>query len=308
MRPSDLMETPGTSKAAPESLREKLARMVRDWSMECTLPKPADFAALREHAPPNSRIYLSALPDVPPAQLVEIARQTKAAGFNPVPHLAVRNFRGGGEVREILHSFREEAGVERVLVIAGDRSKPLGPFASSLQLIESGLLQEAGIASLDIAGYPDGHPKIAHQDLMKALHTKIHVARANQLEVRVVTQFCFDVKTLMSWLMKIRFDFPDLPISIGFAGPATLATLFKFAVHCGVRATARGLGRGLSLIGNLNSGATPLRMITTLANGWPALEPYPFKLHFYSFGGISKTASWARSLSRGEIELEKMAD
>ena len=300
MRSSEVMEKSSTSKAAPETLRENLARLMRDWSVECTLPKAGDFAALREHAPPNSRIYLSALPDVPPAKLVEIARQTRAAGFDPVPHVAVRNYRSGGEVREILHRFREEAGVRRVLVIAGDRDKPLGPFASTLQLIESGLLSDAGIESLDIAGYPDGHPKIAHEDLMKALHTKIHVARANHLEVRVVTQFCFDVKTLMSWLMKIRFDFPELPVSIGLAGPATTATLFKYALRCGVRATARGLGRGLSLIGKMDGGATSLRMLTTLANGWPAQEAHPFSLHFYSFGGIPKTASWARSLARGE--------
>lgn len=308
MPSSEMMETPGTSKASSESLGENIASLMRDWSMECTLPKAADFDALREHVPPDSRIYLSALPDVPPEKLVEIASDTRAAGFEPVPHVAVRNYRGGEEVREILHRFRDEADVRRVLVIAGDRGRPRGPFASSLQLIESGLLQEAGIASVDIAGYPDGHPKIAHEDLMKALHTKIHVCRANQLEARVVTQFSFDAKALMSWLMKIRFDFPDLPISIGLAGPATTVTLFKYALHCGVRATARGLGRGLSLIGKMNGAATPLRMVTTLANGWPARDPHPFSLHFFSFGGVRKTASWGRSLARGEIELEKIAD
>jgi methylenetetrahydrofolate reductase (NADPH) len=237
-------------------------------------------------------------------RLLDQALRVARAGFEPVPHVAVRNFSSREELREFLGGLRETGAVRRVLMIAGDRPAPLGPFASSLHGIQSGLLQEAGLEGVDISGYPEGHARIPLEDLRKALRAKIYAARGAGLDVRVVTQFSFDAKALLSWLLALRYEFPELPIRVGLAGPADAGTLLRYALRCGVRAAARGLGRGLSLLGNLSADRTPLRLVRTLAEGWVLKGRGGVSLHFYAFGGTAKTAAWARALADGALEPE----
>ena len=55
-----------------------------------------------------------------------------------------------------------------------------GPFDSSLALLETGLFQRHGILHVGVAGYPEGHPKIAGSALDSALAEKIkQYIRAN---------------------------------------------------------------------------------------------------------------------------------
>ena len=71
----------------------------------------------------------------------------------------------GTELDRHLGRLADEAGVRRVLVIAGDFAAPLGPFHAAIEVIESGLLHARGITEVGIAGYPDGHPRLAAIDL-----------------------------------------------------------------------------------------------------------------------------------------------
>ncbi len=48
--------------------------------------------------------------------------------------------------------------MDRALVLAGDRDTPAGDLQSSLQLIDSGVLQKYGIRRVFISAYPEGHP------------------------------------------------------------------------------------------------------------------------------------------------------
>ena len=299
----DAMEPSSTPEWTPERMKNSLMRVMENWSIETTMPKPADIEALRTHLPSGKRVYLSALPDTPPGQLAEQIRQIANAGFEPVPHLVVRNFTSRDQMMGFLRTLHLEARVRRVLVVAGDRGVPAGPFSSALQFIDSGILQEIGISQIGIAGYPEGHPNISHEDLSDALQAKVVAARCQQLEVEVVTQFSFDAKAIMSWLFNLRHHFPELPVRIGLAGPATRKTLFKFALRCGVKATAKGLGRGLSLVGNMKDKTTPARIVQTMADGWSSENGHEVSLHFFSFGGTASTAKWAQSLGQGEIPL-----
>mgnify|MGYP001214993311 CR=1 FL=1 len=51
--------------------------------------------------------------------------------------------------------YQNEAGVDEALLLAGGSKKPLGDFDSSIQLIESGLFDNAGFKRLHVAGHPD---------------------------------------------------------------------------------------------------------------------------------------------------------
>ena len=65
---------------------------MRGASLEATRPNADDIAALKAALAPGTPVYLSAVPTRPQEELVEQAAHVRAAGLEPVPHLAVRNF------------------------------------------------------------------------------------------------------------------------------------------------------------------------------------------------------------------------
>ncbi len=171
---------------------------MRGWSLEATLPNPAEIEALKQMLAPGTEIFLSAIPAESHSHLVESAAQVRRAGFEPVPHVAARNYPDRAALEDMLKRVRGEADVSRVLVIGGDRDKPQGPFANALSVTESGLLQDHGIKEIGIGGYPNGHPRIADDDLERALEAKIAAARRAGLKLRLVSQFCFDGERIVT--------------------------------------------------------------------------------------------------------------
>ena len=65
--------------------------------------------------------------------------------------------------------------------------------------------------------------------------------------VDVVTQFCFESAPILQWIGELDNRGIDLPVIVGLAGPATPATLTKFALRCGIgnsiRAVRTQIGR-----------------------------------------------------------------
>ena len=72
--------------------------------------------------------------------------------------------------------------MRRLLVIAGDRAEPAGPFHGALEAIDSGLISRSGISEIGISGYPDGHPRIADHELDRAARREARSRRADRAE------------------------------------------------------------------------------------------------------------------------------
>ncbi len=130
--------------------------------------------------------------------MVGQAALVRAAGLEPVPHLAVRNFASADALGHFLDRLAGEAGVRRLLVIAGDRAEPAGPFRGALEAIDSGLISRRGITEIGISGYPDGHPRIADHELDRLLAAKLEAAAQTGLKVSIVTQFCLDAAPIIA--------------------------------------------------------------------------------------------------------------
>jgi methylenetetrahydrofolate reductase (NADPH) len=220
-----------------------------------------------------------------------------------VPHLAARNIATGAELDDLLANLAAGAGVRCVLVIAGDRDRPAGPFASALELIESGLLQRHGITEIGIAGYPEGHPRIATPALERALAAKVEAAGQTGLAVHIVTQFCFDAAAVTDWIVRLRGQGIEHPVRVGMAGPTSLATLLRYAQRCGVRASVQGLARNAGLIKHLVGTSAPDGVIRPLADAGAAGRLGRVAPHFFSFGGVAATARWAAAVRAGRITL-----
>ena len=283
---------------SPERERRDIQASVAGASVELSSRDPAEIDACADLLSPGTDVFIS----MPPGQTyhgnVALAVRLRRAGLNPVPHFAARRIASRDALDEYLERAVGEAAVDSALVIAGDCDRATGPFESSLALLESGLFQKHGVVRIGVAGHPEGHPKIAPSVLESALAGKESLARRSGLDLRVVTQFCFESAPVLEWAAKIRAHGP--PVSVGLSGPASLPRLLKFATLCGIGNSIRALKARPQAITRLLVEAGPEVVVRELAQH---RGPPIAGLHFFCFGGLVRTARWLRALREGRFEL-----
>jgi methylenetetrahydrofolate reductase (NADPH) len=298
------MLAPRTAADAAGEITAEIAAFMRGTSLEATRPTPDDIAALKTSAAPGALVYLSAVPSRPQEDVVAQAQAVRAAGLEPVPHLAVRNFANAEALKRFVDRLTGEAGVRRLLVIAGDRPDTAGPFLGALEAIDSGMISR-NIETIGISGYPDGHPRIASHELDRLITAKLQAAESTGLRVEIVTQFCLDAAPIIAWLKRLRAHGVDHPVRIGLAGPTSLTTLMRYAKRCGVRASTQGLARNAGLVKRLLGASAPDGIVRTLIEANRDGELGEIWPHLFSFGGVGATARWAAGAAAGRINLDR---
>jgi methylenetetrahydrofolate reductase (NADPH) len=297
------MLAPGRKADASETLAD-IATFLRGASLEATRPDARDADALKAALPSGTPVYLSSVPSRPQEELIGQAALVHAAGLEPVPHLAVRNFATTDALAQLVARLTD-AGVRRMLVIAGDSAERAGPFLGALEAIDSGLISRGGIVDIGIAGYPDGHPRIAAHELERVLAAKLEAAAQTGLKVHIVTQFCLDAAPIVAWVRRLRDQGIDQPVRIGLAGPTSLAALMRYAKRCGVRASAQGLARNAGLMKSLLGASAPDGIIRALVEANRDGDLGDIAPHLFSFGGIGATARWIAAAAAGRITLDR---
>ena len=295
------MASPHTNLAVAD-LTRAIARFADGFSIEAIRPSAQEIAALGEIIPQGTQVYVGAVSGRPMAEQVDAAIGLQAAGFAPIPHLAAREFATVAEVDDFLARLTGEAGVERLLVIAGDRDRPAGELVAAIDVIDGALLRRHRIVEIGLAGYPDGHPRISADELDRALVEKIDAAGSIGVMIHLVTQFCFDPQVLLAWLGRLRDYGLEHRVRIGLAGPTSLATLTRYARRCGVRLSLQNFARHAGLAHGLFRMWAPdefVRSVTEHDGHVGVIKP-----HFFSFGGLLQTARWARAVAQGWITLE----
>jgi len=284
--------------ASPEDDRRGIQALLAGASLEISSRDPAEIDACAGLLEPGTAVTIS----MPPGQTyhgtVALAARLKRAGFRPVPHVAARRIASREALDEYLARAAGEAGVDGALVITGDSDRASGPFDSSLALLETGLFQRHGIVHIGVAGYPEGHPKIAGSALDSALAAKKSLARRAGLDLQVVTQFCFESEPILSWAARVKGH--GLPVRVGLAGPASLPRLLRYAALCGIGNSIRALKARLQAITRLLVEAGPEVVVRDIARrgGAPIAG-----VHFFCFGGLVRTARWLRAVRDGRFEL-----
>ena len=269
-----------------------------DWSMEITAKDAKRVAASAALIPTGTKLLIAALPGEAIEARIAAAKLIKGLGLVPVPHISARRLQSHDELERFLDGLRSEAGVEKVMVVAGDPTKPLGPFVDALSIIRSGLLQKYGIQGVGIAGYPQGHPAIADERIWHAKREKMAALLAQNQEFVLATQFAFDADQILSWISKVRTSGIKARVRIGIPGPSNAQKLLAFASRCGVEASAgvmKKYGLGLS---KLLTTSTPEKLIMALVAGLDHKLHGEVMLHFYPFGGIQATTEWIRDFQR----------
>jgi methylenetetrahydrofolate reductase (NADPH) len=232
---------------------------------------------------------------LPLARTLEAVAAIRAAGLDPVPHVSARRIRDREEFESFLKQAVTDYGMHRVLLIGGDEPRASGPFADSLQVLESGLLAGSGIREIGVAGYPEGHPRIPLNALDNALHRKLELAQRQGLGVYMVTQFCFAPQRIVDYSARLARSAPEVSIYVGVAGPTDPLALARYAQRCGVSVSLRALRTLGSGIARLVTHSDPREQLIALARYSLSREPSNVVgVHLYSFGGAVKTAAWMR--------------
>ncbi len=273
------------------------AALMRGFSLEVSARDTKAIAAAGEALPAGTEVYVNWIAGDSHHRNVAAAARLRSAGLTPVPHIGARHLAGFTQLADFLARLAGEAGVSRVLAIGGDLDRPAGPYASSLEMLRTGLFARHGIARIGLAGYPEGNPRIAPQALAAALDAKLALAREQGLAAEIVTQFCFEAAPILGWLRGARARGIAAPVRVGLAGPASVTTLMKYALRCGVGNSVRALTlRGPAIARLLNESAPDavLRDLAGALAGDPALGIAG--IHLFSFGGLTRTAAWARAL------------
>lgn len=277
--------------------------LLQGFSIEATRPKPQDFEALKDAAPPGTPLYLSALPSYPLGDLLGFTAAAVAARLVPVPHIPARSLSSASELENLLKGLADR-GAKRVLLIAGERDQPLGPFGDAFDVLASGALQHCGICGVDVGGYPEGHARIDAARLESALVAKVDLAKRHALAPRIVSQFSFDASAITGWVGRLRQIGVDVPIRVGLAGPASISALIRYAHRCGVRASASAMVRNSNLFMGLASRTDPGNIIAALSEAATKGGLGEIGIHLFSFGGIGETARWAMQ-NAPDIHLNK---
>ncbi len=274
--------------------RADMARLLSGYSAEVTTPDRKALDTASKLMPPGSRVYIAALPkDVAEDQL-DVARRLNELGLRPVPHIVARKLRDRAELDKLVRNLVDFAQVDRALILAGDRDVCEGDFSSSLDILNSGVLEGNGIRRISIACYPEGHPRISDESLDKALMSKLKAAERLGFDVLLVSQLCFDGDVIADYVLRLRERGVKAKIRIGIAGPAKAATLLKYAAICGVGQSLRALhGRG-QFAANLLRTQTPETLLETLARRQQSDRSLDlYGVHFFTFASLQRTINWA---------------
>lgn len=273
-----------------------LRQLVEGFSIEATPRQLASAGSLKSLLPPGTGVYVPYLPRASMADTVGACRQLAAAGFRAVPHVTARAASSRAKLDEQLARL-EETGAKSLLLIAGDRRRPAGPFKSTLDVLDTGLLQAHGFDEIGVAGHPEGHPSADERILVEALHRKAAYAADTGARMWIVTQFAFSAEPVIDWLERLRQEGIELPVRVGLPGPAKPQTLLRYALQCGVGASSRMLARRPDAVTHLLGRWTPEAMLPPLAR-YQSERPAAgvAGIHVFPFGGLLKSVDFFSNL------------
>ena len=290
--------------APDHALSAELTALLASASVEIS-SRGHQLQELRDNFHLGTDVTITFLPGDNYRRNVETAAALRRAGYNPVPHIAAREMLSRETLDDFLARLRGEADVMRVVLIAGDVALAKGPFRSSLDVCASRLIEAHGIARLTVAGHPEGHPYLQAAGAFKLLEAWRDWGHLTKIHVDIVTQFCFESAPILGWIGELNARRINLPVIVGLAGPATPATLTKFALRCGVGNSMRSLRSQIGRFSRLLIDTGPDDVMRGLQSAPATARIAGF--HLFPFGGLRKAANWLRTYRQETLRQTEQA-
>ena len=220
---------------------------------------------------------------------LDLAERISAMGRQTVPHVAARTVRSRDHLEEALGRVRA-AGIDELFVIGGDGHDPAGPYASAQDLLVA--IHESGSVPrrLGVGAYPDTHPRIDRERLMGALVEK------QPLATYMVTQLCFDARTIEGWLDEVRRAGVTLPVWLGIPGVLKRRKLLEISLRVGVGDSAQYVTKHAGIVARLmrRGDYRPDALLAGLSSVVGQRRHGVAGFHLNTFNQVRSTEEWRR--------------
>ena len=250
----------------------------------------------------KNNVYITYLPDASENDILETIEFVSKNNLTPITHLPARTMKNLDHVRQFLSQVRERTDSKKILVIGGGGNQ-LGQITSSLEILNSGLLEENNFNEIGIAGHPEGSPDISQETIDNFLNDKFKLTKKKGFNLELVTQFFFNAAPFINWCEELTKKKITIPVRVGFPGPASFKTLLNFGLMSGVGNSINFLKKNSSKVSDLLTKTSNDEMLISLAEF--ANKNSPLKsFHCFPFGGFEKTCLWLNELQKGEFTIE----
>lgn len=286
-------------------IHSQICELTSGFSVETTPGSAKKILNYSEYLAPQTKVYVTLLPGSHLNETLDVCKRLSSEGMIPVPHLAARQIKNKQELETGLNLLSSETNSTQVLAIAGGSLNPVGDFDNSMQLLETGLFDKYGIRTIGFAGHPEGSPDIPDNEVHSALEWKNKFAQRTDADVYIITQFCFDAKGVIDWCNQITNLGIHLPVHVGVPGIATLGTLLKHAMQCGIGPSINVLKKQAGSARKLLQLSAPEKLLVDLARYQSSTKDSRIdNLHVYPFGGLSKSSMWFQKIKEGNFIVD----
>ena len=238
---------------------------------------------------PNSYVAVTCSPSQGVDVTMDMTARLVGRGFRVVPHLAAKMVRDQAHLRQIMRRL-DDLGVESIFVPGGDAPRPLGIYATALELLRDIAGLNHRFQHIGVAAHPEGHPAVDSETLLRELAAKQPYA------TYLVTQMCFDAAALATWLGIIRSRDITLPAWIGLPGIFDRSALLAASLRIGVGASLRMLRDRSRMVTRL-FGPKPYRpdeFLHQFASQLAKPELGIAGFHLFSFNRVEQSENWRR--------------
>ncbi|MEE9454075.1 MAG: methylenetetrahydrofolate reductase [Paracoccaceae bacterium] len=279
-----------------------LATFLQGFSIEVMPRTAAKITDFRTILPKGTRVYIAHIAGTPIEDMLATTKRITDQGFAVMPHFPARIIDTKATLADWIMRY-SDIGVSQALLLAGGVDKPVGDFAHSMQLLETGLFDKHGFKRLHVAGHPEGNkdidPNGGDHAVMEALRWKNDFQNRTDATMALATQFVFESAPVIAWADRLQAEGITLPIHIGIAGPAKLQTMIRFAMACGVGASVRVLTRRAKDITKLMLPFEPTEVLHDLARHKAANPNFNIEsVHLFPLGGIQNTTEYTNTHGR----------
>ena len=284
---------------------DRISKFMEGFSIETTPNSAKKVESFSKILRPNTTVYITFLPGSDYKETITTAKRLKNEGMQPAPHFAARSITSREMLADYLARASGEAGVEKVLIIAGAMKQAIGPYSDTMQLLETGLFDFQGIKNIGLSGHPEGSPDMSDKAIEEALKWKNEFAERSSANFHIVTQFCFEAAPIIAWDKAINSAGNKLPIHIGIPGIAKLSTLLNYSISCGIGNSLQFIKRQSKNIGNLIKTQAPDVLVRDLAKYTAEDKKSSIKgVHLYPLGGLLKSAEWGYATVDKRLNLK----
>jgi methylenetetrahydrofolate reductase (NADPH) len=244
-------------------------------------PSSSLIADVAEHVPTEVKLTVTSNLERGLDATLSTAGELAKLGYTVVPHIGARLVLDRDHLDRIL-SRLEDAGVRELFVIAGDAEEPLGEFSDALSVLVAVGDLGHGFEKIGFVGYPEPHPFIPDDVLVRALRDKAPFASY------VISQICFDPTAIDGWVRTLREEGVSLPVYVGIPGVVEAERLLRISRRLGVAGVDRledELGESVTYAPDaLVDGLASIEDASAGVGGF----------HVYTFNELALTEAWRR--------------